>query len=88
MLHYQIAVARYQRPYGRFYLWREKGDEGWSKATGSIAIKPLTLVLSPSLRGEAALPRLNNEEALPTEKTRNCPLRFFQTRSAYVRART
>ena len=76
-MHYQVATSRtnMRRPYGSLLpLEGEAEDEGRSKATDSYS--DLTPHLPPTQRyggagnplpfvkGEAALPRLNNEEAV------------------------
>ena len=63
-----------RRPYGSLLpLEGEAEDEGRSKAIDSIAISLLTSrlrsatagqAIRPFVKGEAALPRLNNEEAV------------------------
>jgi hypothetical protein len=44
---------------GRFYLWREKGRmRAGRKQLTFTAIKPLTSILSPPLREEAAFAKI------------------------------
>jgi len=61
VVHYQVATSRTNIGVrtGRFYLWREKGRmRVGRKQLTSTAIKPLTSILSPPLREEAAFAKI------------------------------